>query len=107
MKIKFSHAYRKLIQTKYNCSREFVHKARLLDVVRVKLEDLSAKFLDYDTDNGVYPLPKKGDYMMLLFLKPSGADIFPTLRRWTPEKERYYRDGIGVEFDIEITEVVK
>lgn len=102
MKIKFSHKYTKLF--KAGSFNGYTSSAVLLDVIVVNLEDLSKTFLDYDTDSGLFPLPKKGKYMMLLFCKSGTNDLFPTLRRWTPEKEKYYRSGIGIIFDIEYVE---
>lgn len=105
MKIKFSHQYRKLGIG----HEQYSAIAKLLDVINVRLEDLSWEFLKYDTDNSLFPLPKKGDYLMLIFLKDdicgSKANIFTTLRRRTEEKEKYYRAGIGQWIDVEfITE---
>jgi len=85
-----------------------IESAKLLGVIPVKLEYLSPSLLAYDTDNGVYQLPKKGDYLMLIFQKIHGVDftvgenLFTTLRRSTPEKIRYYSGAIGEEFKVEI-----
>lgn len=45
-----------------------------------------------------YPLPPRGEYLLLLFIA-DGA-IFTTLRRRTHEKEQYYVSKIGEEFEI-------
>jgi len=100
--IKFTHAYRKL----NNAEGVPVKRARLLDVVEVNLNSLSKSFIAYDTDNGLYALPKSGDYLMLIFLKPFG-DLFTTLRpTYSPKpmlsKREYYRRLIGREFEIVI-----
>lgn len=104
MKIKFSHHYPKLHgQT----------AAHLLHVKLCDRSELSESFIEYDTVYeiepaigvcsepvlGHYQLPN-GRLMVLVFL---GNNLFPftTVRRWTAEKERYYRDGIGKRFDIE------
>lgn len=89
--IKFSHDYNKLEGAKF---------ARLLQVVPVKLEDLSPEFLAYDTDNGRFQLPKQGDYLMLLFNHEGTWSLFTTIRRNTPEKLRYYQATVGEEFEI-------
>jgi hypothetical protein len=99
-KIKFSHVYKKL--TYPFCEESHVEKATLLEVLPVELEKLSKTFIDYDTDKGVYPLPKKGQYILLLFQKGEYG-IFPTMRRYTPNKWKYYKDRIGKEFVVEIT----
>ena len=101
MYIKFSHKYKKLgIGNGGYCI-----KAKLLDVVNVKIENMSAEFLRYDTDDGLFELPNMGDYMMLIFLKDDVSDrkanIFTTLRRKTEEKEIYYRSKIEQWVDVE------
>jgi len=54
--------------------------------------------------NGLFELPKSGDYMMLIFLKDdfseSKLNVFTTMRRRTDEREQYYRSGIGQWFDV-------
>ena len=103
MKIKFSHTYVKCI----SCNNQPVREALLVDVHIVELADLSPSFLEYDTvtiNGDHYPLPKRGKYMMLIFAKPQlglGSNLFTTLRRWTQEKERYYRSGIGSLVEVE------
>lgn len=95
-KIKFSQRYSKLMT-----GNGFCKKLYLLDVINIKLEDLSESFLDYDTDEGTFELPKKGDYMMLLFKKDTTTHLMTTLRRRTPEKEKYYRSLIGQWLEVE------
>ena len=92
--IKFSHVYPKLRGQKF---------ARLLEVVLRERAELSENFIEYDTKYGSdnsYPLPN-GIYLILVFL---GNDLIPftTARRWTQEKERYYREAIGKNFNIQI-----
>lgn len=83
--IRFSHSYNKQ-PADYELSV-------LLDVIRVRLEDLSEAFKIYDTtikdSTERYPLPERGEYMMLLLLSPSNQ-LWTTLRRRTPDKEMYY-----------------
>lgn len=103
-RIKFSHNYGKLL----DWDDEPVTKARLLFVNMIDLEELHRCFLDYDTDNGKYKLPKKGAYLMLLFEKvmrhtPKQRHLFTTLRRYTLEKLRYYQGLVGQEVDVEYT----
>ncbi len=98
--IKFSHSYDKMPAGWY--------LSKLLDVLPVKLEDLSPEFLKYDTfieGDEYYKLPKKGDYMILLLRSTARTDdegnvlepsqLWTTIRRRTPEKEKYYRGLIG------------
>lgn len=100
-KIKFSHTYSKLLDG-YN---DLIESAVLLCVYEIDLEHQHPLFLAYDTDNGLFPLPKKGKYIMLLFKKPlkTGAvdeNLFTTLRRYTSQKYDYYYDLVGKEFEI-------
>jgi hypothetical protein len=71
------------------------------------LQNLSKEFLAYDTE-GVYDLPKRGDYLILIFHKEGdeniGSNIFTTIRRRTPEKEKYYRENIGRIFNIDVND---
>lgn len=97
----FSHLYPKLLDSHNN----MIDSAKLIGLFRVKLEDLHPSFLFYDTDNGKYKLPKRGDFLMLLFLKPfetyiCDQNLFTTLRRYTPQKDIYYQKKVGMDFDI-------
>jgi len=97
--IKFSHQFPKLLDH----TNRPINQAKLLQVLTVDLADLSAEFIDFDTYYNQYPLPKKGKYLLLIFMKPGNIHLFTTLRRCTTEKERYYRGGIGEVFYIQIT----
>ena len=99
--IKFSHIYKKIL----NSHNDVIETATLLQVIPVKLADLSQYFLDYDTDNGTYKLPKSGKYLMLIFLKEhecytTDFNLFTTLRRYTPEKYDFYMRQIGKLFNV-------
>lgn len=102
--INFSH--------KYNKMPFGFQSSKLLEVLPVRLEDLSPEFLRYDTsylDGGEekqYVLPKSGAYMILLLQAISGAGpIWTTIRsQWPPEKLEYYRSHIGEVFECQITE---
>ena len=110
--IKFTHAgYRKL----YNpVSDTPVKTARLLDVVDFELSSMSEPMRDYDTtyetddQDGKYPLAQHGLALLLIFQKPTQGmkafNVFTTIRRYTGEKQRYYRSMIGKVFDVVITE---
>jgi len=82
----------------------------LIQIFKCHYNDLSAEFLDYDAQYFVrypnrlarYPVPKT-ELLVLIFKIDS--DIFTTCRRWTPQKEKYYRSKIGEEFKIVIKEV--
>ena len=103
-RINFSHHYHKM---PYG-----FESSKLLDVLPVRLEDLSLDFILYDTsylDGGeekLYALPAKGNYMILLLQASSGAGpLWTTIRsQWPPEKLEYYRSHIGEVFECRITE---
>lgn len=106
MIIKFSHVYNKM-------PRDFQH-SKLLDVLPVRLEDLSQDFLQYDTtylDGGEerqYPLPAKGAYMILLLQAGFGhGQLWTTIRsQWgkTGNKLEYYKSHIGKAVDCVVVE---
>lgn len=91
MHISFSHRYPKLHRQE---------SARLLSIELRDRCELSDIFIEYDTvfDGGHYPLPA-GRYMVMVFL---GNELIPftTVRRWTEEKFRYYKSGVGLIFNI-------
>lgn len=93
--IKFSHDYEKLPA---NWEGE---NAYLMSIgMPIHLEDQTRAFLEYDTaimGGGNYPLPAKGKYLLLLFAMEAGT-VFTTIRRWTQEKEAYYRKNLGNKF---------
>lgn len=97
--IKFSFQFPKLLDPFY----QPIGRAKLLQVLPVELADLTAEFLDFDTFYGKYPLPKRGKYLLLIFMKPGNMDLFTTLRRSTPEKERFYTSQVGEVFYIQFT----
>jgi hypothetical protein len=105
--INFSHYYTKMPE-------EF-QKSKLIEVLPIKLEDLSKDFLLYDTcflsegddgegDVAYYPLPSKGNYMILLLLT-EGGQLWTTIRsQWSKHgnKLEYYRGAIGEIFECKI-----
>ena len=96
--IKFSHRYNKLPDTIKSGD-----KVTLLEVLNSRFQDLHQSFIRYDatTDKGeLYPLPKTGACLVLIFLFK--GDIFTTVRRQTPEKERYYQGLRGEVLRLEI-----
>lgn len=101
--IAFSHHYPKL----HNQVR-----ARLLKVAVVDVEKLDPAFVHYDTvyieRDGLfpqiekhYPLPASGKVIVLFFV---GNLLIPfsTVRRWTPEKERWYTGMTNMVFEVKI-----
>lgn len=101
-RIKFSHPYRKL----QGNSGQLIDLCQLIQVVPINLADLTQEMRDYDTDNGVYELPVKGEYLMLIFMKPGSADLFTTMRRSTRDKLEYYYRMQGQTFDVVVTEIL-
>lgn len=97
-KIKFSHYYQKL---------PTINEVKLIEVIKTHYKNLSEPFIEYDTkywDDKLrvkhYKVPET-DLLLLIF--ECGGMIFTTLRRWTPKKEKYYRNQIGKEFEIVFT----
>ena len=96
LKIKFSHEHTKFPYT-WDDSWYI-----LLAVFKTHYNELGKEFIVYDTeyftDNevGHYKLPKT-DLLVLLF---EGG--WTTIRRWTQQKEKYYRSKIGELFEIEV-----
>lgn len=105
--IKFSHHY-----FKHGTQINNETVVTLLQVLNVNLEDLSESFKEFDTryyeHSGIpftskgeiahYKLPEKGKFLLLIMLL--GDRMIPTLRRWTPEKEKYYFGLIGKEVEM-------
>lgn len=80
-----------------------VDAAKLIQVLEIDLSEITQEMRDYDTDYGKYPLPAKGKYLLLIFLKPAGGGIFTTLCRSTPEKLRWYTEGVGQVFELSVS----
>ena len=100
-KISFSHCYLKFPESRV---------ATLLQVFVVDFKDLTEAFKKYDTEywkqaSGEspttlerYPLPE-GKLLVLLL---QAEKLFTTIRRWTPQKEKYYKSQEGLQFKIEV-----
>ena len=106
-KIKFSHHYWKLKEVKNG------DKAWLLEADKINLEFITPTLREYDTlyfdkedEKKYYPLPDKGDYLLLLFViaNKQTPTLFTTIRRWTPRKSLYYYSKKGTMFQVEIKE---
>lgn len=95
--IKFSHRYGKL-----RVGDGYAQEVTLLDVLPIRLQDLSKEFLRYDTDNGLFKLPEKGMYLMLILMKPD-FNICTTLRREVGGKYGYYKSLVGQDLKVEYT----
>jgi len=94
--IEFSHRYCKM-PPGYG-------KSILMEVLSVKMEELSQMFREYDTAyfdvccrEANDPLPETGNYLLLILCADSGY-LWTTLRRATPERTRYYKSMIGKQF---------
>lgn len=105
--IGFSHRYLKM--------KDGFEQSTLLDVLPVRLENLSIRFLEYDTvyidENGNhehYPLPAKGDYMILVLQNHTidyDGVMWTTIRsQWgkSGNKLEYYQGAIGEIFECKI-----
>ena len=91
--IKFSHKYWKM-PLHHNPSR-------LLEVITTDSLQFHKGFVEYDTKivgGGNYPLPK-GKVLLLLLITMKG-ELWTTIRRYTEQKEKYYRGLRGVVVEI-------
>lgn len=92
--IKFSKEYPKLW---------LQEEAELIAVRMISAEKICEQLKEYDTkatDGSYYELPKQGLMLQLIFLGNFQIP-FCTIRRYTPEKERYYSSLIGHTLKIE------
>lgn len=85
----------------------------MLQVFLTEKDELSEEFIKYDTrtdDGDYYELPE-GRLLILLLradilisTRPGSMtwreQVFTTVRRWTPEKEQYYKSKVGEVFEI-------
>lgn len=98
-KIKFSHVYEKM--------PEDLSINILTGIFISNTKDLGKFFKDYNTgwSDGIEysksTLPK-GKIVVLLFNSGINSELWTTIIRWTPQKERYYRKAIDCEFEVEI-----
>lgn len=90
--IRFNHNYKKLEALGENKT------AQLIQVIPIRIEDLSKKFIDFDCDNGFYPLPEKGLVVLLIF--KTGNLIFPTIRSHNERQFNYYQSCVGENFRV-------
>ncbi len=98
--LKFDHVY-----LKFPCGLFSGDEVRLLEVFKTTFEELHEDFRFYDTMTHKfkkYQLPKTGDALVLLLI--FGTELFTTIRKYTPEKEEYYRSLRGTNLIVEIAE---
>ena len=107
LEIKFSHRYKKM-PADVELYESFVRSVEIKHY-----NDLTSEFIKYDTeyDGGFYPLPKT---KLLIVVIWSGRKIsetereateWTTVRRWTLEKERWYKSLIDKEVNIIIKQI--
>ena len=106
-KIKFGHDD----YFKFEMANSHIDNKDIVELIGVSIchiDKLSEQFKKFDTSYGnpnweseieYYPLPK--GMVIVLFFWSDG--IFPTIRRWNPQKEEYYKSKIGSEFEVVIT----
>lgn len=107
-KIRFSHKYLKML----DMNREMPKEAILLEVLRANKHDLNSGFIDYDTtykdektgELEQYELPDH-ELIILVFRHVQFVNIiWTTIRRYTPQKYKYYRDRRQHRFEIILEE---
>jgi len=114
LSIDFSHHYEKM--------PAFYTDTRLIGVSVCDISKLPKDFLEWDTryfenvygryEN--YALPNTGQFIVLtlfsgrpsLLMPVKASAVWTTIRRWTAEKEAYYRNLIGQKIEIRIIEGV-
>ena len=98
--IKFSHRYVKM--------PDDVTYTRILEVFIANKNDLYKGFVEYDTliDTTAYEHyqlpPGKLIVLLLQSASKSSYSLWTTIRRWTQEKEKYYRGIRGQYVNIEV-----
>lgn len=105
-KIRFSHKYYKMP------TQEAIEKGKhtLIGIqIHEDIYKLPEEFLHYDASfwNGKeteeYPIPLgKGIVIFIFTCYESENKVWTSIRRWTPWKEKYYRDLKGKEVEIVI-----
>jgi len=91
--IKFSHRYHKMPPAP--------DPSRLLEVLVANRATLHSAFVEYDTaiiGGGNYALPD--GKVLVLLLQAEGGELWTTVRRWTPDKEQYYRGLRGTRLAV-------
>ena len=96
--IKFSHAYKKLRNEK----GEVIKTAKLILATKIRIEQFPKSFIEYDTEDGLYVLPDRGDFIIMFFEKKDAyaSNIFSTIRPYTENKYQYYLRAVGETFNI-------
>lgn len=103
--IYFSHIYVKMPKFLF----EPDVKTEVFQVFTTEYDQLGEKYIKWDTayiegkETLYYPLPKgKLIVIELLTNHPVKkiSQLWQTIRRWTPQKEKYYRSAIGQEAKI-------
>jgi hypothetical protein len=102
MEILFAKPFRKLLNENGD---DIVSSSVLIAVIKISdKSQLSNSFIEYDTDMD-YMIEDNRPLLMLLFLKPSknnSKNVFVTIRNWTEEKEMFYQNQTGKEFNVVI-----
>lgn len=99
--INFSYHYNKF-------GIDFSPRVFLLHVFIENTKNFHPRFVEYDTGYYVgvqgleyYYLPR-GKVLVLLLKVVDEQKVFTTIRRWTPQKEKYYRSKIGEFFELKL-----
>ena len=95
-KIKFSNKYTKM--------PEGFENSILIEVLIADRAELHTGFIEYDTsivDGGNYS-PPRGKLLVLLLMAHKSAELWTTIRRWSSEKETYYRALRGKNVKCEV-----
>lgn len=108
--IKFSHkTYEKF---KDGCNKVVWDKdvVFLVGLQKCKVKDLPKLFVEYDTCYWVdgemkhYPLSLEAVVLVHFFFEPKSCHLFPTIRSWNAEKEKYRQGQLFQEFRVDMKE---
>jgi len=107
--IKFSHRYYKMPPLVEDAESI----TNILQLFICDHKELSRAFKEYDVsyekpngDCGEYELPESKVIVILLetYVRGEGNFAWTTIRRWTPQKEKYYQSIVGQEVQIVLNE---
>lgn len=103
LRLRFSESYEKFNED------SFGKQATLVFVEKIDIAKQTSALKAYDSkirnENRYYPLAPTGEHLFLLF--NCEGTLFPTIRPFNEQKEKYYRAAIGKNFLLEKAETKK
>jgi hypothetical protein len=100
--LKFSENYEKLPIIWEDTEALLIGVTEPLDIEQLRIN--YPAFIEYDTkirnSDKYYPLPEKGEYIVLSFIHMCSGKPFTTIRRFQPFKLAYYQRNILQKFKL-------